>query len=61
MQAGQKHSDGRERPHFRSFGSQSDPWVAPAHPLAITVPTVFALSPQKEERRRKGNAKRRTR
>src|SRR6516162_4586409 len=44
---------GGSDPTFRSFGSQSDPWVAPAHPLAITVPTVFATPLQKEERGRK--------
>ena len=41
---------GGSDPTFRSFGSQSDPWVAPAHPLAMTVPTVFAPPLQKEER-----------
>ena len=53
---------GGSDPTFRSFGSQSDPWVAPAHPLAITVPTVFAPPLQKEKREgEKKNAKRRIR
>jgi len=41
---------GGSDPTFRSFGPKCDPWVAPAHPLAITVPTVFAPPLQKEER-----------
>jgi hypothetical protein len=47
------HRMGGSDPTFRSFGSQSDPWVAPAHPSAITAPPVFAPPPQKDEKGRR--------
>ena len=44
---------GGSDPTFLSFGSKCDPWVAPAHPLAITVPSVFAPPLEKREKEEK--------
>ena len=49
---GPKHGVGRERPHFRPFGLESDPWGRSRPAAQQTAPRFFAPSPQGEEKRR---------